>query len=63
MAQMCVKTRRIDVAKVCLSHTKNWRAFRALNSSIARNESADLQAALLAIELDMIVIFIGIYNL
>lgn len=62
MAQMCVKTRRIDVALVCLGHMRNWRATRALNAAIVRGDNVNLQAARLAIELYMLVIlFIKFY--
>lgn len=57
MAQMCVKTRRIDVARVCLGHMRNWRALRAVNKAIKRGDNVNLQTARLAIELNMIVTF------
>lgn len=55
MARMCVKTRRIDVARVCLGHMKNARAARALRHSLISGDSLNLQVARLAVELDMIV--------
>lgn len=55
MARMCVKTRRIDVARVCLGHMGNARAARALRLSKQNGDSAELQIARLAIELNMIV--------
>lgn len=55
MARMCVKTRRIDVARVCLGHMGNARAARALRHCLQKGDSVDLQAARLAIELDMVV--------
>ena len=57
MARMCVKTRRMDVARVCLGNMQNARAARNVRLSIERGDSLDLQAAQLAIELGMIVGF------
>jgi hypothetical protein len=54
MARMCIKTRRIDVALVCLGHMRNARAASAVRKSL--HEPVDLQAACLAIQLDMLVI-------
>uniref|UniRef100_A0A1I8C3E1 Intraflagellar transport protein n=1 Tax=Meloidogyne hapla TaxID=6305 RepID=A0A1I8C3E1_MELHA len=53
-ARMCVKTRRIDVARVCLGHMANARAARAIRRTIELKELPDLQIARLAIELGMI---------
>ncbi|CAD5216485.1 unnamed protein product [Bursaphelenchus xylophilus] len=61
MARMCVKTRRMDVAIVCLGHMKRARSVRALKESIARGDSTELQAAVLAMELDMIDEAVSIY--
>uniref|UniRef100_A0A914YAN2 Uncharacterized protein n=1 Tax=Panagrolaimus superbus TaxID=310955 RepID=A0A914YAN2_9BILA len=54
MARMCVKTRRMDVARVCLGNMQNSRAARNVRLSIERGDSVDIQAAQLAIELGMI---------
>uniref|UniRef100_A0A7E4V608 TPR_REGION domain-containing protein n=1 Tax=Panagrellus redivivus TaxID=6233 RepID=A0A7E4V608_PANRE len=54
MARMCVKTRRIDVARVCLGNMHNARAARNIRLSVERGESVDMQAAQLAIELGML---------
>ncbi|KAI6178923.1 hypothetical protein M3Y98_00554400 [Aphelenchoides besseyi] len=54
MARMCVKTRRVDVALVCLGHMRNARAASAVRESIRKNESLEMQTACLAIQLDMI---------
>lgn len=62
MAKMCVKTRRIDVALVCLGHMRNARAANAVRDSIQRNEHLDLQAASLAIQLDMLVCLLQKFN-
>nr|CAD2162670.1 unnamed protein product [Meloidogyne enterolobii] len=53
MARMCVKTRRIDVARVCLGHMANARAARAIRRTIELKELPELQIARLAIELGM----------
>jgi len=50
---MCVKTRRIDVARVCLGHMANARAARAIRRTIELKELPELQIARLAIELGM----------
>lgn len=55
MAKLCVKTRRVDVALVCLGHMRNARAANAVRESVKKNDPLDLQAACLAIQLDMIV--------
>jgi intraflagellar transport protein 140 len=49
MARLCVKTGRVDVAKICLSNLGNLRAIRALRN--AESEKPELQIAMLAIEL------------
>lgn len=55
MARMCVKTRRIDVARICLGNMQNARAARTLRRYIEEGMSIDMQSAMLAIELNMIV--------
>jgi len=50
---MCVKTRRIDVARVCLGHMAIARAARAIRRTIELKELPELQIARLAIELGM----------
>uniref|UniRef100_A0A915CSH0 Anaphase-promoting complex subunit 4-like WD40 domain-containing protein n=1 Tax=Ditylenchus dipsaci TaxID=166011 RepID=A0A915CSH0_9BILA len=62
MARMCVKTRRIDVARVCLGHMGNARAACALRHCLEKGESIELQTARLAIELGMIEEAIAIYT-
>lgn len=56
LARMCVKTRRLDVAGICLGHMGNAKAARALRLATA-DSSLPLEAkvAVLAIHLDMIV--------
>jgi intraflagellar transport protein 140 len=52
---MCVKTRRIDVARVCLGHMGNARSVRVIRRTIEDKEPPDIQIARLAIELGMMV--------
>jgi intraflagellar transport protein 140 len=52
---MCVKTRRIDVARVCLGHMGNCRAARAIRRTVESKEEPELQIARLAVELGMLV--------
>ncbi|KAI6184371.1 hypothetical protein M3Y97_00588900 [Aphelenchoides bicaudatus] len=54
MARMCVKTRRTDVALVCLGHMRKASAASAIRDCVQRNDPIDLQAACLAIQLDML---------
>ncbi|VDO26401.1 unnamed protein product [Haemonchus placei] len=54
MASMSVKTRRLDVAIVCLGNMKNIRGARALRKSQEAGESEALQCAALAVELGML---------
>ncbi|KAF3704522.1 Intraflagellar transport protein 140 -like protein WD and tetratricopeptide repeats protein 2 [Channa argus] len=52
MARMCVKTRRLDVARVCLGNMGNARAAKALKEAEAEPEP-EAQVAMLAIQLGM----------
>lgn len=54
MARMCVKTRRLDVAHVCLGNMGNARAAKALREAKAEPEP-EAQVAMLAIQLGMLV--------
>lgn len=56
LARMCVKTRRLDVAGVCLGHIGNARAARALRLAV-NDETLPFEAklAVLAIQLNMLV--------
>lgn len=55
LAQMCVHTGRLDVAKVCLGHLKRASSVRALRKAIEDDTlEEDAKIAVLAIELDMI---------
>ncbi|KAF6734703.1 Intraflagellar transport-like protein 140 [Oryzias melastigma] len=53
MARMCVKTRRLDVAHVCLGNMGNARAAKALREAKAEPEP-EAQVAMLAIQLGML---------
>ncbi|CAL8282296.1 unnamed protein product [Merluccius merluccius] len=53
MARMCVKNRRLDVARVCLGNMGNARAARALREAEAHPES-EAQVAVLAVQLGML---------
>jgi intraflagellar transport protein 140 len=51
MAQMCVKTKRLDVAEVCLGNMNNARGARAVRE--AKKLEKDAQVAMLAIQLGL----------
>ncbi|XP_035001907.2 intraflagellar transport protein 140 homolog isoform X2 [Hippoglossus stenolepis] len=53
MARMCVKTCRLDVARVCLGNMGNARAAKALKEAEAEPEP-EAQVAMLAIQLGML---------
>ena len=54
MARMCVKTKRLDVASVCLGNMKNARAAKALRKAMKEPEH-DARVASLAVQLNMLV--------
>ena len=54
MARMCVKTKRLDVAAVCLGNMGNARAARALKE-VQKESELDAKVACLAIQLGMTV--------
>lgn len=55
LAQMCVKTGRLDVAKVCLGHLNKAVSVRAIRKAMEDSTLEDeAKVAVLAIELDMI---------
>ena len=54
MARMCVKTKRLDVAAVCLGNMGNARAARALRE-VQNEPELDAKVACLAIQLGMTV--------
>ncbi|KAK1881551.1 Intraflagellar transport protein 140 like [Dissostichus eleginoides] len=53
MARMCVKTRRLDVARVCLGNMGNGRAAKALRE-VETEPEPEAQVAMLAIQLGML---------
>ncbi|XP_057178232.1 intraflagellar transport protein 140 homolog isoform X2 [Triplophysa rosa] len=53
MARMCVKSRRLDVARVCLGNMGNARAARALRDA-EKEPEVDAQVAVLATQLGML---------
>ncbi|XP_020942499.1 intraflagellar transport protein 140 homolog isoform X1 [Sus scrofa] len=53
MARMCVKTQRLDVAKVCLGHMGHARGARALREA-EREPELEARVAVLAIQLGML---------
>jgi intraflagellar transport protein 140 len=55
LAKMCVKTGRLDVAKICLGHLKKARSVRAIRKAMEDNTlESEAKTAVLAIELGMI---------
>lgn len=54
MAKMCVKSRRLDVASVCLGNMGHARGAKALRESLNEPE-LDAKVASLAIQLGLIV--------
>ena len=54
MARMCVKNRRLDVARVCLGNMGNARVARSLREAQAEPE-LEAQVAVLAMQLGMLV--------
>ena len=54
MAKMCVKTRRLDVASVCLGNMSHARGAKALRESQNEDE-LDAKVAALAIQLGLYV--------
>ncbi|XP_074520074.1 intraflagellar transport protein 140 homolog [Halichoeres trimaculatus] len=61
MARMCVKTRRLDVARVCLGNMGNARAAKALKEAESEPEP-EAQVAMLAIQLGMLEDAIKLYR-
>uniref|UniRef100_A0A8C2GIK4 Intraflagellar transport protein 140 homolog n=1 Tax=Cyprinus carpio TaxID=7962 RepID=A0A8C2GIK4_CYPCA len=53
MARMCVKSRRLDVARVCLGNMGNARAARALREA-EKEPEVEAQVAVLATQLSML---------
>lgn len=57
MAKMCVKTRRLDVATVCLGNMGHARGAKALRESLSEPE-LDARVAVLAMQLGLHVSFV-----
>ena len=57
MARMCVKTKRLDVAAVCLGNMSNARGAKALREA-QKEPEFDARVAMLAIQLGMLVRFL-----
>ena len=53
---MCVKTKRLDVAFVCLGHTKHARGAMAVREAMKEPE-LEARVAMLAIQLELVVSF------
>ena len=54
MAKMCVKSRRLDVASVCLGNMGHARGAKALREAV-REPELDAKVAVLAIQLELFV--------
>lgn len=54
MARMCVKTQRLDVAKICLGNMGHARGAKALREAEQEPEQ-EARVAVLAIQLGMLV--------
>ena len=54
MARMCVKTKRLDVAAVCLGNMGNARGAKALREA-QKEPEFDARVAVLAVQLGMLV--------
>lgn len=52
LAKMCIKTGRLDVAKICLGHTCNAKAALALRQAM-KEPQLGVQLAILAIHLQL----------
>uniref|UniRef100_A0A0M3IML4 ANK_REP_REGION domain-containing protein n=1 Tax=Ascaris lumbricoides TaxID=6252 RepID=A0A0M3IML4_ASCLU len=55
MARMCVKTRRLDVALVCLGNMGNASGARALRKAMKSAAPQEVKVAILAIQLGLLV--------
>lgn len=52
---MCVKSHRVDVAKVCLGNMGNVKGIKMLREEIAKGADEDTQVAIVALNLGMMV--------
>ena len=58
LAKMCVKTKRLDVAALCLGNMGHARGAKALRKAMAEEPQMDAQVAMLALQLGMLVSYI-----
>jgi len=61
LARMCVKTKRLDVAFVCLGHMKHARGAMAVREAMKEPE-LEAKVAMLAIQLGLVVSFTIMYS-
>lgn len=54
LARMCVKTKRLDVAEICLGHMKDCRGLAILRL-FSKEQELDARVASLAVHLEMYV--------
>ena len=54
MAQMCVKTKRIDVAQICLGNMRFARGAKAVRLACSTEAEPEAQVAMVAIQLNML---------
>ncbi|VDM13578.1 unnamed protein product [Wuchereria bancrofti] len=54
MAHMCVKTRRLDIAMLCLGNMGHASGARALKKSMKNGDPIEVQVAILAIQLGLL---------
>ncbi len=52
---MCVKTQRLDVAAVCLGNMAHARGARMLRKVVTSEKQTEVQVALLAVQLGLLV--------
>ena len=50
---MCVKTRRLDVAKVCLGNMSHARGAKAVREAMEKYQELDAKVAVLAMQLGL----------
>ncbi|XP_063235193.1 intraflagellar transport protein 140 homolog [Bacillus rossius redtenbacheri] len=54
LARMCVKTKRLDVAMVCLGHMRHARGAMAVRQAVAREPELEARVAVLAAQLGLV---------
>lgn len=55
MARLCLKSKRVDIASICFARMKNVGACRAIRLSQQREDDTEVQVAMVALQLDMLV--------